>query len=156
MKNVEDDKNIMLLLKKLNLGIEAVINSQVTPKELTASQCRLLGYLGDHRDENLCSTDIHTRLRYSRATVSEMLKRLRQKGFISFEADPADDRLKYIRLTAKAYEMERFMDRTFADVRERLYQGFTSEEQDEFLRLVRKMLGNLYQTGESNCPDSIC
>lgn len=149
MKTIEDDQNILLLLKKLNLGIEAVINSQVTPKELTASQCRLLGYLGEHKDENLCSTDLHTRLHFSRATVSEMLKRLRQKGLISFEADLADDRLKYIRLTAKAYEMERFMDRTFADVRARLYQDFTSEEQEEFLRLTRRMLGNLYQTSEN-------
>lgn len=149
MKTIEDDQNILLLLKKLNLGIEAVINSQVTPKELTASQCRLLGYLGEHKDENLCSTDLHTRLHFSRATVSEMLKRLRQKGLISFEADLADDRLKYIRLTAKAYEMERFMDRTFADVRAQLYQDFTSEEQEEFLRLTRRMLGNLYQTSEN-------
>ncbi len=149
MKTVEDDQNIMLLLKKLNLGIEAVINSQVTPRELTASQCRLLRYLGEHKDENLCSTDIHTRLRFSRATVSEILKRLRHKGLISFDTDPADDRLKYIRLTAKAYEMERFMDRTFSDVREQLYQGFTLTEREEFLRLTRKMFENLYQTDEN-------
>ncbi len=145
MKNTDDDQNIMLLLKKLNLGIESVINSQVTPKELTASQCRLLGYLSEHKEENLCSTDLHTRLRFSRATVSEMLKRLRQKGFICFEADPADDRLKYIRLTPKAYEMERFMDRTFEGVRQQLYQNFTVAEQEEFLRLTQKMLGNLQQ-----------
>lgn len=143
MNNTADNQNIMLLLKKLNLGIEAVINSQVTPKELTASQCRLLGYLSEHKEENLCSTDLHTRLRFSRATLSEMLKRLRQKGFICFEPDPGDDRLKYIRLTAKAYEMERFMDRTFENVRKQLYQNFTVAEQEEFLRLTRKMLGNL-------------
>ncbi len=156
MKTIEDDRNIMILLKKLNLGIESVVNSQVTPKELTASQCRLLGYLGEHRHENLCSTDIHTRLRFSRAAVSEMLKRLRQKGLISFEADPSDDRLKYIRLTEKADELERFMDRTFADVRKKLYQGFSQEEQEEFLRLSRKMLENLYQAGENSCPENCC
>lgn len=139
----EEDKNVMLLLKQLNLNIDAAVGRAVESKELTGAQGRLLGYLQEHRDEKLCSTDIHTRLHFSRASVSEMLKRLRQKEFVQFEMEPGDDRIKYIVLTPKAYELHRFMEQTFADIEERLYRDFSEEDKAEFLRLADKMLRNL-------------
>lgn len=137
------EENVMLLLKKLSLGIEAAVNKQTAVTELTGSQCRLLGYLIEHREERLCSTDIHIGLKLSRATVSEILKKLRQKGFICFEASSEDDRCKYIALTDQAYELDEFMNQVFYGIEQQLYQNFTGKEREEFELLIKKMLGNL-------------
>ncbi|MBS6951907.1 MAG: MarR family transcriptional regulator [Enterocloster asparagiformis] len=136
-------RQVLRLLKKVNLGLEASINADMAGMDLTAAQCDVLGYLAEHGEKALHSTDLHRDLGISRAAVSALLKKLRAKGFVVLLADPADDRQKRIVLTEKAkplqLRMERGMDRTVR----RLYRDFTEEEAEAFAALLQKMYENI-------------
>lgn len=138
-----EDENVMRMLKKLNLEMESMLNSVVFEYGVTASQCNVLGYLTNHCNQDICPRDIHTSLGLSRATVSSLLKKLKNNGFLIFETDPSDDRLKRVVLTEKAKEMGEKIDRSFAQSQSLLYEGFTEEEKELLCGLLEKMLMNL-------------
>lgn len=137
------DRNVMRTLKMLNLEIESMLNRVMAEYGLTASQCNVLGYLTNHCGQDICPRDIHATLGISRATVSSLLKKLKNNGFLVYEADPSDGRLKRVVLTEKADEFGGAIERSFAAAQRFLYEGFTEEEKIMLLEFMERMLKNM-------------
>ena len=147
MAGLKDD-NILRLLKKLNLASEAAINRMFQENDLTAAQCDLLNYLLTHEGPGLSATQAHLDLGLSRASISTLLKRLKGKGYVTFEACPHDDRQKGIRLTEKARQMEFEMDRRAERLEKRLFCGFSAGEQRQLEQMLLRMLMNIKPENE--------
>ena len=49
-------------------------------------------------------TEIATALQYSQAAITKILGKMKAKGYVELSMDPADQRRKLIRLSAKAQE----------------------------------------------------
>ena len=137
------DENVMRLLKKLNLSIEAAINTRAPEGDLPAAQCNILGYMMNHPEEKIRSTDVHKALGISRATVSGTLKRMRSNGYVVFEDAPGNDREKFLVVTEKARRKQDEMVKCFISVETTLYRGFTVQEKQILEALLQKMLRNL-------------
>ena len=144
MQKVKDE-NVMRLLKKLNLTMESIGNSMMVRHGMSAAQCNVLCYLTDHADQDICARDLHISLRLSKASVSSLLKKLKNAGYIGFVPDPADERLKHIRLTERADELKGEIDQGFRDLEECMYRGFTEGEKQLLTELLERMLSNLKQ-----------
>ena len=149
------DENIMQLLKQLHLRIDHFANSAMASSGLTGAQCHILGYLLAHQNKDIYSSEIHAKLYLSRATVSGLLKKLRNKGFLRFETEPSDDRLKRIILTDQAKELEENMVRSFAYVEDFLYKDFSEEEKEHAETLLKKMLANSRKLPQVKSEDAI-
>lgn len=115
--------------------------------ELTAAQGHIMGYLA-HRREPPCPRDIEGEFHLSHPTVSGLLSRLEQKGFIELRTDPADRRCKRIYVLSKGRECQETMHRTILSNEERMVQGFTNEEQEQFHQFLSRAIQNM---GESPC-----
>ncbi len=142
MAGIKDD-NVLRLMKKLNLAVEAAINSMFQEKDLTAAQCDVLNYLLTHAGPELSATQVHRDLGLSRAAVSALLKRLKGKGYLTFQACPHDDRQKSIVLTKKAGQIEWEMGQRAEKLETRLFSGFSDEEQDRLEKMLGQMLLNI-------------
>lgn len=142
MKNTHIQETLRLL-KKLNLGIESSVNAMLVSKGITAAQCAVLVYLLESRRPGLCATDIHQNLGISRAAVSALLKKLKNKGLLVFRSDPGDERQKQILLTENAGHFQAEMDRCLEYTSMKLYQGFTVEETEILQELLGRMCSNL-------------
>ncbi len=138
------------LLKKLNLGIESSVNMMMASEGITAAQCDVLAYLLDHRKTRIYATELHRNLGISRAAVSALLKKLKNKGFLVFQSDPADERQKQILLTDEALRCRAVMDHCLERTCMNLYQGFTLEETEVLRALLQKMCGNLSRMSAHN------
>ena len=149
------DENVMQLLKQLHLRIDSYVNSMTVSYGLTGAQCHILGYLLAHQDKEIYSSEIHAKLYLSRAAVSGLLKKLRNKGLLVFEMEPSDDRLKRIILTDQAMELEERMARSFTYVEDFLYRDFSDEEKEQMETLLKKMLANSRKLSEAKLEDAI-
>ncbi|RGY96935.1 MarR family transcriptional regulator [Clostridium sp. AM58-1XD] len=137
------DDNVLRLLKQLNLVLEGTINHMFSSSGLTAAQCDVLSYLTAHESPNLVATAVHRDLHISRASVSTLLKRLKGKGYLNFQASPDDDRQKRIVLTEKARRMKLEMERKALIIDEKIYEGFSQEERTALEHMIRHMISNL-------------
>lgn len=142
MAGMKED-NILRLLKKLNLASEAAINVMFQENDLTAAQCDILNYLLTHEGPELSATQVHLNLGLSRAAISALLKRLKGKGYLTFQACPHDDRQKRIVLTKKARQMEWEMDKRAEKLENCLFRGFSGEEQIKLEQMLMHMLSNI-------------
>lgn len=127
----QKDVEILKLIKKLNLSVSVNVDRMFAEYGLTASQCEVLDYLLDRMDDEVFSTDLHVDLGTSRASVSMILKRLRQKGYVIFRSSLEDDRRKRIYLTERSCRMKQKIDEKAKVIDTCLYRGFTDWERVE-------------------------
>lgn len=110
--------------------------------DLTAAQGHIMGFI-THRQTPPCARDIEETFQLSHPTVSGILSRLEQKGFIEFRADENDRRCKRIYLLPKGRELEETMHQTILTTEETLVQGFTEDEKQQFTALLNRAIFNL-------------
>lgn len=129
-------------LKMLHFCTDQAITNAVTEMELTAAQGHILSFLS-HRSTPPCPRDIEEAFRLSHPTVSGLLSRLEKKEFIAIRPDEQDKRCKRIYILPKGEACHQKMHETIADIEHRLVQGFSPEEQEQFLALLDRAIENM-------------
>ena len=79
------------LLRILHWCTDQTMTAALEKQELTSAQGHIMGYLSQ-QTEPPCPKDIEEAFHLSHPTVSGLLSRLEQKGFIRLCPDPADRR----------------------------------------------------------------
>ena len=110
--------------------------------ELTAAQGHIMGYLA-HRKMPPCPRDIESAFHLSHPTVSGILSRLEQKGFIELRTDPDDRRCKRIYVLSKGKQCHELMHETILSNEQRLVQDFSPEEQAQFTAFLQRAITNM-------------
>ena len=110
--------------------------------ELTAVQGHIMAYLA-HADAPPCPRDLEAVFHLTHPTVSGILSRLEQKGFLELRTDPEDRRCKRIYVLDKGWQCHDVMHRTIQDNEQRMTEGFTEEEQELFTGLLRRAIRNM-------------
>ena len=130
------------LIRHLHSCTDQSMTNALASMELTAAQGHIMGFLA-HRKDPPCSRDIEEAFQLSHPTVSGLLSRMEKKGFIEFRTDEADRRCKRIYVLDKGRECQEMMHNTILANEERLVQGFTEEEKEQFARLLHRAIGNM-------------
>lgn len=130
-------------MKIIHLSMEKDFNRMVIGDDLTSAQCDLLFYLKNHHNEEVNPVDIEREFSLSRPTVAGILHRLRGKGFITFKESSKDRRYKQVILTEKTEQLWGRMEIHIAQVEKRMRQGLSEEEQETFIRLLKRILKNV-------------
>lgn len=130
------------LIRVLGNCADQAMTNALASMELTAAQGHIMGFI-THRAEPPCPRDIEEAFQLSHPTVSGLLSRLEQKGFIEMRPDAQDRRCKRIHLLQKGRELDETMHRTILATEEQLVQNFTEEEKAQFADLLRRAIDNL-------------
>ena len=110
--------------------------------ELTASQGHIMGFLSRQK-EPPCPRDLEEAFHLSHPTVSGLLSRLEQKGFIQLRTDPDDRRCKRIYIQPKGQECHQTMHQTIADIEQQLVRDFTPDEKELFADFLQRAIANM-------------
>lgn len=110
---------------------------------ITASQCAVLDYLFSSRKEEVNQRDIEKALSLKNPTVTGLLKRLDEKGFILIVPSNKDKRCKIVYLTEKAYDIQRRMEADRKKIDKKLTIGMTKKEVEALQRMLGKVLYNI-------------
>ena len=129
-------------LRILHWCTEQAVTAALTEMELTAAQGRILGYLAMKKTAP-CPKDIEEQFHLSHPTVSGLLARLEKKGFIELRSDETDRRCKRIYLAQKGKDCNTTMYQTICDTENRLIEGFSPEEKEQFFSYLSRAIDNM-------------
>ena len=118
------------------------MTSALESMDLTAAQGHIMGYLA-REEQPPCPRDIEAEFQLSHPTVSGLLSRMEQKGFIELRTDPNDRRCKRIYVLPKGAQCHELMHQTILANEQRIVAGFTPEEQDQFADLLQRAIANM-------------
>ena len=110
--------------------------------DLTAAQGHIMAYLV-HANQPPCPRDLEAEFHLTHPTVSGLLSRLEQKGFIQLRTDPEDRRCKRIYVLDKGMQCHDLMHRTIQENERRMTDGFTPEEKELFSDLLQRAIRNM-------------
>ena len=143
----QDKMNIGFRLKCINNMIRRKLDTEFAKtglEEIVGMQGPMIGYIYDKsRERDVFQRDLEKVFNIRRSTATVMLQTLEQKGFIIRETVEHDARLKKIVLTDKAVEQHMVIKRQIDIFHEKLEQGITPEEKEEFFRILDKITQNL-------------
>ena len=77
-----------------------------------------------------------------KSTITPLVKKLLKLGYIKKENDEQDKRVTYIILTDKGNRIKDKYEAISSEVYATAYKGFSTEEKEEFLRLLKKLNNN--------------
>lgn len=133
----------LIEVKILNTTIENVLNRQMSELGLTSTQSSVLIFLNLSTKEYVCQKDIEQALSLTHPTISSVLKRLEEKGIITTEPLPEDNRFKCIKLTEKSRLLNKELFRKTDEVYQNAIKEFTEEEIKQFSEFLKRMNNNL-------------
>jgi len=130
------------LIRVLHWCTDQSMTAALEQMELTAAQGHIMGYLA-RQETPPCPRDVELEFHLSHPTVSGILSRLEQKGFIALQTDPNDRRCKRIYIQPKGHQCHQTMYQTIQSIEGRLIQDFTPEEQRQFADYLRRAAANM-------------
>ena len=94
-------------------------------------------------EDGVTQVDIARNSHFTAPTVSVTLKKMEDEGLISRKTDKNDTRRTRVFITEKGREWESHLHEKVMDCEEMLVRGFSEEETEEFLRLLKKARENI-------------
>ena len=134
---------IGFLVKQINNIYEKDFNRMLKSIGITSSQCAVLDYLFHSSKEEITQRDIERHLSLKNPTVTGLLKRLDEKGFILSVPSTTDKRCKNIYLTEKAYDIQKKMEASRKKSGRQLTMGMTQKEVQALKKALEKVLYNI-------------
>lgn len=131
-----ESNDLGLLLKKINEGIARRANTDLQQRDLTFAQIHVLRRLYHAPERTLGLKELEGCFCLAQSTVAGLAARLEKKQLVEPVADPADRRVKRIRLTARGAEI---CQACYEDVRRTetlLVSRLSGEEQQALRRLL--------------------
>lgn len=137
--------DLILYIRFVYFALEREKNQYFDQHNLTASQGDVLLFLGGahyhKRDVNQKNIEDHFHL--TNPTVTGLLKRLEEKGFIDRKKSETDGRQKLISLTDQSMRVLEDFQVYKETIDQKLLQGIDHEERDSIVEHLKKLLTNL-------------
>ncbi|MDE7385460.1 MAG: MarR family transcriptional regulator [Anaeroplasmataceae bacterium] len=138
--------DIGLEIKNLNNMIHrhfANLKTTEILNKLTGSNGYIIVYLMNHKDELITQKNIEEVLGITRSTASIVLSNMEKNQLITREVLESDSRIKSIHITEKGKELYETMTLEKIEFEQKLIKGFTQEEVDLFISLIKRLKQNI-------------
>lgn len=142
MRKRDVGREIHALSNLLGRRIEAE-KKQKGMQNVTPMQTWIIGYLHEHKGQDIFQRDIERDFTITRSTVTGILKLMEKNGLIYRVSVPEDARLKKLILTKTGEAMHQAVRQHIDDTERMLVQGFTEEEVDNFMSMMDRVRVNL-------------
>ena len=128
---------ILFILSKANQRVYATFKSQLQPYGMTPMQALVLNAL--YEEEGLSAGELGKRLVLDSATLSGVLDRMAEAGWIIKNSDKTDRRVLNIQLTEKSNQFrDEFLQKT-ENVNQKVLSSFNTEERLLLIRMLKDL-----------------
>lgn len=93
--------------------------------------------------ERMTLGELAQRINRDKSTTTVLVRKLEAADLVATERDESDSRKKYVRLTEKGTAYNAVTARLSDELLRTSYRDFSATEQDELLRLLLKLYGNI-------------
>ena len=140
---MEDNLPISLKIKLIANAYGRVLNNHMQSVDLTSSQAHIIGFLVRNGGGAVCQRDIENEFGLKHPTVTGLLARLEEKGFVEFSPASNDRRCKHINLTQKSRDTFKESRELIKQTDSELFSLLTPEEIDTLSNILDKVLQNI-------------
>lgn len=133
-------------LKRMNNLISRYVHSGLVNggfDEITIMHGWILGFLYDCRDRNIYQRDLETRFGIAKSTVTNIIKLMERKGYVTRAEDASDARLKQLRLTKLGEETHLETIRVIEELNKSMEEGIADDEKEIFFSILDKIRKNM-------------
>ncbi len=134
------EESVAYLLRGVLSSIRAHADAQLQGRGLTFAQCLPLYKIS--RCKNTTLAVLARDLEADPATVTRLLDRLEAKGLVLRERSTTDRRVVHVRATPLGASMAQELAPVMADTMNAHLEGFSADEWQQLLGLLRRMLTN--------------
>lgn len=96
-------------------------------------------------EEGLSHSELARQLHVKPATITQMIKRLEQAGFVQRRRDAKDERVSRVYLTELGHAIQGDLDRVLGTIEARTFAGFSHSERELAVQFLSRMRHNLLQ-----------
>lgn len=133
-------EELIFMMKKLSLNMTAQLELNLKNKSITGIQAYFLVYILRHHPKGTYLTELFRKIGVSKPTLSALIKKLREKGYLNFEEDPADVRKKKVLPTEKLLaEGDRFIEKA-GRMESEICSVLNRQEKVQLMNLEEKLL----------------
>ena len=132
--------NFGRMIRIIHWHMDQVFNNFLREYNLTLSQVEILRYLNMHRNEEVHQKDIEKFFHISNPTVSGLLNRLEEKGFIVRETDLNDTRKKSVKSTNEALAMAKKLKKTMDQFENDLLSALNNDERQRLKEYLMRII----------------
>ena len=97
-------EELIFTIRKVGLHLTTQLELCFKEKEISGIQAYFLVYILRHHPKGTFLTELYHEIGVSKPTLSVLIKKLKQKGYLSLEENPEDIRKKKVIPTAKLLE----------------------------------------------------
>lgn len=131
------------LVRILHCCIDQTMTDALNKMDLTASQGRLMAFVYCRGTQPTYAKDVEAALHLTHPTVSGLLFRLEQKGFLELKINPNDRRSRQIVISQKGNACFGAMRSLISENEDRIVRGFSPQEQVQFRSFLQRAIENI-------------
>lgn len=141
----ESFQRIGFYIKVIENQLRTTFNSTLKAYDLTKPQFDMLIFLARYQDQGVpvSQRDLETLFHISNPTVSNMLRRMENKGLIVRTTCEHDRRIRYVRPTDKALSLICEVSSKLKEQRRHVFDGMSKEEIESCTNFLKHLLFNL-------------
>lgn len=138
-------EDLIFNIRLAYFALEREKNIYFEKQNLTASQGELLLYLGfaERQGKDVNQKDIERYFKLTNPTITGLLNRLEEKGFVKRRKSPTDGRTNLIHLTDQTRKVLDQFKQHKDKIDQKLYRDFSDDERKQILYLLKKLRANL-------------
>ena len=140
---MRERKTIGFMFKQINNVYEKEFNSRLRTLGITASQCAVLDYLFVSSKVEVTQRDIEKALSLRNPTVTGLIKRLEENGYLFSVPSDKDKLCKNIYQTEKAYDIQRRMEMDRKRIDKRFTLVMNKKEKAALEKVLERVLYNI-------------
>lgn len=143
---MEKDRRLGLEIKTVSNMLGREIGSSGSGKyvaNVTGTNGFIIAYLAENADRDVFQRDLEKKFSVRRSTMSNIVMRMEQKGFLIRTPVAYDARLKKLVLTEKGSEIHAVMEGAVKDAEKKLVRGLSADEIELLFLLLERMRNNL-------------
>jgi MarR family transcriptional repressor of mepA len=135
--------HFIIMLKKIDSGVDLKSNTILRKWGLTHSQFKILLYLMQNKRKFFSQKDLEHHFHITNPTISGILNRLEKNGFIRREINQSDARFRQVVLMEQTLSMENHLLEAVQEMGKILFKGISKEELEQASSILGKLLKNL-------------
>lgn len=137
-------------IKKIAERLQAYADKNGFRHDVTFAQGKVLFFLHTQKGGEAAMKNLEEHLDVSHATVSGIISRLKEKGYVECEKSKEDARAKTVRLTEKENATFAEMKKRRAEMEGMLLKDFSEKERAEFVLFLERVYRNVREASGEN------
>lgn len=145
MNEMAGEEELLLLLKKMAVQLEIQLEHHLREEDVSGVQVYLMVHILRHHPNGTYITELCNELGVSKTTMSLLIKKLREKHYLSFQENETDDRKKRIILTDKLKQAAAEFLEKANDMEQEICRNLGTEERTQLKKIEHKILDQCYR-----------